>query len=257
MRRRAGQLAAGEAVGEPIELQPPHWPCARCRRPARRRRVTKSGSSSASNSAPLPIAATGPIRSWQRRAASSSTTRRSTRSSGMLHADRRQRPHSRLSSSEQQRRGAVEILGPVGIEERVDRRPAHAWSRNGTVASGSARSSHRPCARPPRRARGADRRAAAPATSPITGCGCPAEAAQASSAPAASMPCKQAADTRSSGRNGASVGDADDQRAIGPVCRRPSRARPECRRAARRSRGCCRRRPAGRTGRSARDRHWR
>jgi hypothetical protein len=39
---------------------------------------TKSGSSSASNSAPLPIAATGPIKSWQSRAASISSTRRST-----------------------------------------------------------------------------------------------------------------------------------------------------------------------------------
>ena len=60
----------------------------------------------------------------------------------------------------QQALGLGQVLGPVGVEERVDRRRAgtRPWP------AGSARSRHRSCACPPRPGRGAARRPGPPAT---------------------------------------------------------------------------------------------
>ena len=68
MRRRPGQPAAAETIGKAIELQPPAGLAALSPTSATASR-TNSGSSSASSSTPLPIAETGPIRSWHSRAA--------------------------------------------------------------------------------------------------------------------------------------------------------------------------------------------
>src|SRR5690242_12169361 len=80
----------------------------------------KSGSSSASSSTPLPIAETGPIRSWQSRAASNSSTRRSIVMALCWHAREDAAITAWSTTAAEQRRGAIQILRPVGVEEWID-----------------------------------------------------------------------------------------------------------------------------------------
>ena len=148
-------------------------------------------------------------------------------------ADPAQRPQG-VSLRSKQRRGRGQVFGPVGVEERVDRLVANA-----TVAS-RWRAVQRSTLRMPSSIT-AWRRSSRSRTghSPITGCACPSKRRRRDRPRGLVDPGVSRA-TRSLGRNGASVGNADHERAIRSISPPPNQARPARRPTARRNRERCR-----------------